>query len=341
MKSRKINSFKSVSKTFMSQPVNNSTVKATYFAQFSSSPQSWGTQCFPPCLAHEVLFGTRIVCKSDSVAQHQVWVDETSSPCQHAHLKLAPKILDSQVLYSFFPLTTGLDFWRAAEDQLIILAYGYCAIKTNQSQAPFVVRWITVLPSRLGTHHVKSACWDNWTVLFRSQGTLSFAIIICRWREDASLRKVKWLGGIWPEVVTGSRTLLIMCGIRGGCAITDGLRSPREQCPISVSCSCTFLSLKAVMVQGIDAGETWLGGAQQEQYQCPVAALGGVVGLIPLLLLCCPCKEVGTSRGYCLPSQCSCLRLDGSSGSASLCSPSIPGSQGGTQPCACTQDSSH
>lgn len=118
------------------------------------------------------------------------------------------------------------------------------------------MRWVTVLPSRLSTHRIKSACWDNWAVLFRSQGTLSFAIIVCRWREDASLRKEKWLGGIWPEVITDSRTLLITCGIRGDCVVTDGLRRPREQHPTSVSCSCTFFSSRAVMVQGVGAGGT-------------------------------------------------------------------------------------
>lgn len=163
---------------------------------------------FPLLLAHEVLFETLIVCKSDSVAQHQIWVDETSSPCQHTCLKLAPKILDSQVLYSFFPLTTGLDFWHAAEDQLIILACGYCAIKTNQSRAPFVhgMNNNSAPPSLPSTHRIELAYWDNWTVLCRSQWTLSFAVIVCRWQENASLRKVKWLGGIRPEVITGSGT---------------------------------------------------------------------------------------------------------------------------------------
>lgn len=142
---------------------------------------------FPLLLAHEVLFETLIVCKSNSMARHQSRVDETSSPCQHTCLKLAPKILDSQVLYSFFPFTTGLDFWHAAEDQLIILVCGYCAIKTNQSRAPLVhEKNNNSAPPSPSTHGLELACWDNWMMLFRSQWTLSFAIIVCRWQENVS-----------------------------------------------------------------------------------------------------------------------------------------------------------
>lgn len=43
-------------------------------------------------------------------------------------------------------------------------------------------------------------------MLFRSQWTLSFAIIICRWQENVSLRNVKCLSGTCPEVIMGSRT---------------------------------------------------------------------------------------------------------------------------------------
>lgn len=49
-----------------------------------------------------------------------------------------------------------------------------------------------------------------------------------------SLRKVKWLGGIHPEVIMGSGTPLIMCSLRGDCAVVDGLRSLHEARPTSL-----------------------------------------------------------------------------------------------------------
>jgi len=53
----------------------------------------------------------------------------------------------------------------------------------------------------LPAHQIKLTYWGNWTGLLRCWWSLSFAIIICRWQENASLRSIKWLKGICPRVI--------------------------------------------------------------------------------------------------------------------------------------------
>lgn len=70
---------------------------------------------------------------------HQVWVDEKKLHMPARMPKISTKDIGfSSALFLSFPLTKGLGFWRAAEDQFIILVWGYCAIQPNQSWAPFV-----------------------------------------------------------------------------------------------------------------------------------------------------------------------------------------------------------